>query len=211
MARNTSPVIAEADASLQASRADLQSADKDLFPTLSAGYTYQRQFDNSFSTFLSITQRKLFLLQPAGGAAAIQGQFPAHFGGHRQTAGRLLQVSRAGRMNDLFLNVNQAYFNHLRNLKLQDVAGQALERLQSHLKDSRAFFEAGLIPKNDLLQSEVQLSQGQLDLLEDRKRCPGLHGRLEPAYRPARHRTPCPRALSSEAKPITAGLATGSV
>lgn len=166
LARNTSPVVGEAEASLQASRADLQSANKDLLPTLTAGYTYQRQFDNAFSSFIPGLSENYF-------AYNLQVEQPLYKGDSLRTAVNIARrqvassdLARAGKINDLFLNVNQAYYNHLKNLKLRQVAEQAVERLQSHLKDSRAFHEAGLIPKNDLLQSEVQLSQGQLDLLQ---------------------------------------------
>lgn len=166
LASNASPVVGEAEASLRASQADLQSANKDLLPTLSAGYTYQRQFDNSFASFYPSVSENYFSYN-------LQVEQPVYRGNSLTTSIAIAKrqvasssLARAGKMNDLFLNVNQAFYNHLKNRKLQAVAAQAVERLQSHLKDSKAFFEAGLIPKNDLLQSEVQLSQGQLDSLQ---------------------------------------------
>lgn len=66
---------------------------------------------------------------------------------------------------DLILQVNEAYYGVLNAEKALEVAEQAVEQLESHLKVAKAFFEAGMIPKNDLLQTEVQLAQTRQDLI----------------------------------------------
>jgi len=45
------------------------------------------------------------------------------------------------------------------------VARQSLEQLQAHLNIAKNFFEVGLIPRNDVLQSEVQVANGEQSLI----------------------------------------------
>jgi len=159
------PKIEAAEAVRQMRTAELSSAQKDLLPVLSAGYLYQWQPDNRIIFNNTGTSNNYF-------AYNFTVEQPLYKGKSLITSVKVgeLQVQTSefsydSRINDLVLEVSNAYYDYLKNGKLQEVAGQAIERLQSHLRDARAFYEAGLIPKNDLLESEVQLSQGQLDLL----------------------------------------------
>ncbi len=59
---------------------------------------------------------------------------------------------------DIVLQVSEGYFNILRTEKFVDVANQAVKQFEGQLQVSQAFFEVGLIPKNDVLQAEVRLA-----------------------------------------------------
>ena len=59
---------------------------------------------------------------------------------------------------DVVLLVRVGYFNILTAEKLVDVAQQAVKQFEAQLEVSKAFFEVGIIPKNDLLQAEVRLA-----------------------------------------------------
>lgn len=65
---------------------------------------------------------------------------------------------------DLILQVKAAYFNILKAEKIRQVAVQAVEQLESQLKVSKAFYDVGVIPKNDLLQTQVELAQARQNL-----------------------------------------------
>jgi len=65
---------------------------------------------------------------------------------------------------DLILQVKGAYFTILKAEKIRQVAVQALQQLESQLKVSRAFYDVGIIPKNDLLQTQVQMAQARQNL-----------------------------------------------
>jgi len=67
---------------------------------------------------------------------------------------------------DLALMVKEAYFNILKADKTVDVAKSAVESLESHLKVANSFYEAGVIPINDLLKAEVELANAQHDLIK---------------------------------------------
>jgi outer membrane protein TolC len=66
---------------------------------------------------------------------------------------------------DIVQEVKVAYFNILKAEKLLGVARQSLEQLQAHRNVAQNFFDVGLIPRNDLLQSEVQVANGEQSLI----------------------------------------------
>jgi len=69
---------------------------------------------------------------------------------------------------DLVLMVNDVYFNILRADKTLDVAERAVDQLKSHVNEAKDIFEAGIIPINDLLKSEVELANVQHSLTKAR-------------------------------------------
>jgi outer membrane protein len=66
---------------------------------------------------------------------------------------------------DIVVQVREGYFNILRADKFVDVARQAVKQFEAQLEVSKAFFEVGIIPKNDLLQSEVRLASARQGLV----------------------------------------------
>ena len=80
-----------------------------------------------------------------------------------------LESSKAGMAqtkNDIILSVNEAYYNLLKTRKFEGVAKQSVEDRKAHLKDATAFYNAGLIPKNDMLQSEVELAGAEIAYIQ---------------------------------------------
>jgi outer membrane protein TolC len=72
----------------------------------------------------------------------------------------------AAAVQDLILEVKTAYFNILKAGRMLVVARQSLDRLTAHRDTAQAFFDEGLIPKNDLLFAEVEMANGQQFLLK---------------------------------------------
>lgn len=60
---------------------------------------------------------------------------------------------------DISLGVVQAYFGVLTAIELKKVADQAVLLLENQRQVSQEYFNVGMIPKNDLLRTEVQLAQ----------------------------------------------------
>lgn len=58
-------------------------------------------------------------------------------------------------------NTKQAYFLFLRAIKSAQVADQTVQQLEAQLKVSRDFYEVGIIPINDVLKTEVSLSDAK--------------------------------------------------
>ena len=66
---------------------------------------------------------------------------------------------------DIVVQVREGYFNILRAEKIVDVAKQAVKQFEAQLEVAKAFFEVGITPKNDLLQSEVRLANARQALV----------------------------------------------
>jgi len=65
---------------------------------------------------------------------------------------------------DLILQVKEAYFTILKAEKIREVAVRSVEQLEAGVRVSKAFYDVGSIPKNDLLQTQVELAQARQDL-----------------------------------------------
>ena len=59
---------------------------------------------------------------------------------------------------DIVLQVRVGYFNIIRADKFVDVAKQAVKQFEAQLEVTKAFFDVGIVPKNDVLQAEVRLA-----------------------------------------------------
>jgi outer membrane protein len=69
---------------------------------------------------------------------------------------------------DLALQAKTAYFNILTADMAVDTALKAAEALESHAEEARNFYKVGMIPINDLLESEVNASNAKHDLTSAR-------------------------------------------
>ena len=70
-------------------------------------------------------------------------------------------IEEAAKAQDVIYDVKVAYFNILRAQRLCDTADRAVEMLSAHCDAAEHFFKVGLIPKNDLLQAQVELANGR--------------------------------------------------
>jgi outer membrane protein len=66
---------------------------------------------------------------------------------------------------DLVLQVRVGYFNILKAEKFLDVAKQTVKQFEAQLEVTKAFFEVGIVPKNDVLQAEVRLANARQALV----------------------------------------------
>jgi outer membrane protein len=62
---------------------------------------------------------------------------------------------------DIVLQVRVGYFTILRAEKFLDVAEQAVKQFEAQLEVTKAFFDVGIVPKNDVLQAEVRLANAK--------------------------------------------------
>ena len=66
---------------------------------------------------------------------------------------------------DVILQVREGYFNILRAERFLDVARQTVKQFSAQLEVTKAFFEVGIVPKNDVLQAEVRLANAKQGLV----------------------------------------------
>ncbi len=71
---------------------------------------------------------------------------------------------------DLVMAVKQAYFRILEADRGVEVAEKAVLSLESHVEVARSFYNVGMIPINDLLKAEVELSNAEHDLIQAENR-----------------------------------------
>lgn len=157
----TSPQILYSQADITEKEYSLSSSKKDLYPSLFFRYGYRYSPDaNAIFGIKDYYNYSFTIEQPIyRGRSLVTGV----------ELGELdLEFSKADMArtkNDIILAAHEAYYNLLKTRKFVEVAKQSLEERKAHLKDSRAFFKAGLIPKNDMLQSEVQLAGAEIELI----------------------------------------------
>lgn len=154
-----------------------KQAESDFFPTISTSYGYTR---------LSEVRRSKAI--PLGPGAVIpasdlnsQGNFqwsatvsqPIFTGFALTSAHELAKlgidqsvIALELEKLDLALSVKNVYFNILKADKGVDVAEKAIKSLASHVEVARNFYDVGMIPVNDLLKAEVELSNAQHNLVK---------------------------------------------
>ncbi len=140
--------------------ANLSSVRKDLLPTLWFEYAYTRQPSSARSAFISVPENyydySFTVEQPL-----YQGRSLVSNVEKSKLAVRGSELAIEKTKNDIVLEVHQAYFGLLRAMKLEDEAEQTVKRLEKHREDTNNNYTAGLVPKNDLLQSDVELAYGK--------------------------------------------------
>jgi outer membrane protein len=67
---------------------------------------------------------------------------------------------------DLVLQVRVGYFTILRAEKFLSVAEQQVKQFEAQLEVTKAFFDVGIVPKNDVLQAEVRLANARQQLVK---------------------------------------------
>jgi len=98
--------------------------------------------------------------QPLFAGGAIVAQYRAG-----QKGEALARAEDEAARQALVEEVKTAYLNCLKAERLLEVARKSVELLEAHSRDAHHFFSVGLIPRNDLLLSEVRLANGRQDLL----------------------------------------------
>jgi outer membrane protein TolC len=161
VALEKNPQILANQADIIEKKYSLDSSKKDLYPSLYFQYGYRYSPDAYAPFGIEDYYNYTFTIeQPVyRGRSLVTG---VELG---QLDLALSKANMAQTQNDIILNVHQAYYNLLKTRKFEQVAEQTVSDRKAHLKDAKAFYQAGLIPKNDMLQSEVQLANAEIALL----------------------------------------------
>ena len=156
-----SPQLETSKADIVEKEASLSSTKKDLFPTLSFEYGYTHSPDaygpydvDDYFRYSFVVEQPVYEGQ-ALITAVKQSELDLDYSNAAMTMTK----------NDIVLAVHEAYYNLLKTRKFADVAQQSVKEREAHLRDAKSIFEAGLIPKNDMLQSEVELARAEVNLV----------------------------------------------
>ena len=171
VANNT--IIRQAIENQKAAIEEQKSARADFLPKASTAYSYTRLKDSPYmktdGTQIDIADNDqyhwdLTLSQPLFTGFALSTRYEmAKLGVDVKDAEKEQAVL------DVVKQVKSAYFNILLTKKFLLVADEAVNQLESHVRDAEKFYEQGMIPYNDLLRSKVALA----DALQNRVRAEG--------------------------------------
>ena len=161
IALEKSPKVLYNQADIIEKEYSLESSKKDLYPSMYFQYGYQYAPDayapfgiKDYYNYSFSVEQPLYR-----GRSLVTG---VEIG---ELDLELSKASMAQAQNDVILAVHEAYYDLLKTRKVEKVAEQSVKEREAHLKDAKAFYQAGLIPKNDMLQSEVQLAGAKIELL----------------------------------------------
>ncbi len=170
-----SVLIQSAREGTKGAEAQKKEAFTGFLPKFSTSYSYTRLNEQPSST-ITIPGTPTF--RTATGTQdnytwAVEVKQPLFAGGGilaNYQAGRLgkeiAATDETAVVQDIVQEVRVAYFNVLKAERLLVVAGQSVEQLEAHRKTAQDFFNAGVIPRNDLLRAEVELANGRQNLLK---------------------------------------------
>jgi len=178
LALSQSVLIQSAREGVKGAEAQKKEAFTGFLPKFSTSYSYTRFNEQPTSTITlpSLPSTRPFSL-PVGTQDnytwAIEVKQPLFAGGGIVAN---YQASRLGAeiaatdettvVQDIVQEVRVAYFNVLKAERLLVVAVQSVEQLEAHRKMAQDFFDAGVIPRNDLLRAEVELANGRQNLVK---------------------------------------------
>jgi outer membrane protein len=169
MALERSPLIHSAREGIRGAKYLSRAALTDFFPTFRTEYDFTYLNKQPFFTTATGVRVTVGTRSNYGWTTGLDQ--PLFTGGARYWSYRLaklgVDLSRVFLelvKQDLVLQVKAAYFNILKAEKIRQVALRAVEQLEAGVKVSKAFYEVGIIPKNDLLQTQVQMAQARQDL-----------------------------------------------
>lgn len=163
IALRNQPAIRAAQESLSAGRGRVTQARSPYFPqvTASTGYSeshaaggaFGESVTKSYATTLSLNQLIYDFGRTGNALDAAQA-------GLRSTEWDMDRV-----VQEVVMNVKQAYYGLLKAEKLLTVAQKTRDQAESHLKQAQAFFKAGSKPRFDVTQAEVEVNSAKLDVI----------------------------------------------
>ncbi len=172
IALRQSAAIHSATEGVSAAESRKKEAFTGFLPTFNTYYTYTRLNEAPQVKFAATGFVPVITGTADNYNWAVQARQPVFAGGSILTN---YQISKLGEdisrydkvstVQDVVLDVKVSYYNILKAERIRDVARQSVDQLSSHTRVARNFFAVGLIPKNDMLQSEVQLANGNQDLV----------------------------------------------
>jgi outer membrane protein len=173
-----SPALHASRAKVDASSARAREVAASRLPAfkLGAGYTRLSEVP-PFQVTLPISTEPIVVSQNYfnNWSLRLSAQQPL-FTGFRLEAGtasaRMLEASAGWDLTkdraEFIFAVKSAYWSLARARDLEAVVADTIAQVQEHLKDVRAFYDQGLLTKNEVLRAELQLSSTELMRIDAR-------------------------------------------
>lgn len=167
LAVSNNPLIKAQDEQVRASLMEKRSSFSDMLFSVDLGYTYAR-FDEEPSITLPADLGGQII--PMGTRDnynfSVEVTQPLFTGGALYNAYRIAAnnyrvagLDRQQEIRDLKLRVIEAYYGIVEAREILDVARSSAASIKAHLDVANAFFNQGMIPKNDLLEAQVRYAE----------------------------------------------------
>lgn len=171
IALRQSVVIQSAREGVAASEARTKEAITGFLPKLSTSYNYSRLYPAPYvnqpppiGTLTTGTENNYTWSLDARQPLFTGGRLTANYDINRLGADVSRQEER-GTIQDIVLEVKRGYFTILKAKRLVGVAKQSVEQFTAQRDLAKNFYEVGLVPRNDYLQAEVRLADGNQALI----------------------------------------------
>jgi len=174
LALKNNTLIKEAIYNQNAAQQEKKKAFSNMLPKLSAEYNYVHLRDDPFVYFhMGVIPQKMVtgytntyswnisIVQPIFTGFALISQYEIASLG---LDGERFKTEQA--KLDVVFEVKQAYLNILMAKRRVEVMEEEVEQLKMHLEDAKNFYEQSIIPKNDLLKSEVAYALAKQNLVK---------------------------------------------
>ena len=175
LAVKQSVLISSAREGVKGAEAQKQEAFTGFLPKFSTSYSYTRYNEEPFSnisipgiapfTMITGTQDNytwaLEVKQPLFAGGGIVANYQAG-----RLGADIATADETAVLQTTIQDVKVAYFTILKSEKFVDVAKQSVEQLGAHRNMAQDFFNVGLIPRNDVLRTEVELANALQNLLK---------------------------------------------
>jgi outer membrane protein TolC len=171
IALRQSVVIQSAKEGVLASEARRKEAATGFLPKLSTSYSYSRlnedpfiRLDPPIGTKVTGTQDNYLWSLDVKQPVFAGGRIKANYDINRLGADASRQ-EELGTIQDIVLEVKRGYFTILKGKRLVGVAKQSVEQFMAQRDLAKNFYEVGLVPRNEYLQAEVRLADGNQALI----------------------------------------------
>ncbi len=160
-------------AQIKAAEQGIKEAKAQFLPKFETTYAYTRLQDEPYMIFRSMPDRPRIITGPENNytwdVEVIQPLFTGFYLKNQYKLSKLgLNLAHLQRLEaeqEVIKQVKVGYFQVLLAQKYKKVAEVEVKNLMAHLKDAQALYDAGVIPRNDLLKSKVALANAKQDLV----------------------------------------------
>jgi len=170
LALKQSAVVHSVREGVNVSESGRKEAQTSFFPKFSTSYQYTRLNEKPETTITGLGTVQTGTQDNYQWDVGVTQ--PVFAGGKIINAYRInklgVDVSRMEEMitvQNIILEVREAYFNILKSERILEVAEQSVEQLEAQRDTAQSFYDVGIIPKNDLLFAEVELANGKQQLV----------------------------------------------
>ncbi|HBS59988.1 MAG TPA: transporter [Firmicutes bacterium] len=163
LALRQNPGMSIAQSQLDAAQADVSKARGAFGPSLDAstGGTYYGERKATLDNERDSYTAKLSVSLPLYSGGKLEGAL-----GQAKANKVYYEKGYEKTKQQLVKDVTEAYFSILQAKDKVKLSEESVADMQSHLNNTQAFFQAGTVPKSDVLRAEVELAQNKQNLIK---------------------------------------------